>query len=157
MLLQCNIAVRANSSYMNSQVLVLGALWLACTPGFGATCQNKAGKTIPIRVAERAEYSKIRDGLLWPNPSIVILEKGFAVLVRPSNVWGRSLTFEDTLITLDQQSCDAWTFGAVVWLSETDIRSSYSADAEADMKNRLERLKDAFERRGIVVILVPSA
>ncbi len=85
---------------MNSQVLLLGALWLACTQAFGATCQDKAGKTIPIRVADKAEYSK----LSWANPDISVSVEGFAVMVRPSKVWSRSLTFEDTLVTLDQLS-----------------------------------------------------
>src|SRR5665213_2125430 len=146
------MSLRSNGECMNSQVLLMGALWLASMPAFGATCQDKAGKTIPIRVADKDEYSK----LSWANPDISVSVEGFAVMVRPSKVWSRSLTFEDTLVTVDQLSCDAWPFGAVVQLSESGLGSG-TPEVAPDIRARLERLKAALEHKGIVVILVPSA
>jgi hypothetical protein len=138
---------------MNSHVLVLGALWLASTQGFGATCQDKAGKTVPIRLADKAEYSTIQE---WENPRLLVSRvEGFSFMVRPSKVWGPSIAFDATLVTLDEQSCDAWPLGAVVELQSAGGLSPAFDEAEAE--KRMLRLKDALERKGIVVILLPSA
>jgi hypothetical protein len=137
---------------MNRDVSVLGALWLTCTLGFGATCQNNAGKTIPIRVANKAEYLPVQDW--WPNPSIGATEKGFTIALSPSMKPGSSLSFEEALTALDHQNCDKWKFGAVVLLSQTvHGRPALSDHIEEEML----RFKDALEREGVVVILVPSA
>ena len=132
---------------MNSQVLLLGALWLASRQAFGATCLDKAGKTIPIRVADKAEYTKMQYGRPWPNPEISVSVEGFAVMGL-SRVWSRSLTFEDTLVTLDQLGCDAWPFGAVVQLSESGLGSG-TPEVQPDIRARLERLKAALEHKGM--------
>ena len=67
----------------------------------------------------------------------------------------RNLTFEDTLSALDHQSCEAWKFGAVVFLGESAFRTSYASGAHVE--EEMLRLKKALERKSIVVILVPSA
>jgi hypothetical protein len=139
---------------MNSQVvLVLGALWLTCTLGFGATCLNNDGKTIPVRAADKAEYLPVRDW--WPNPLITMTEEnGFTIALSPSLKPGPGFSFEEALTNLDHQNCDKWKFGAVVLLGETAFHSPASNDR---MEEEMLRLKDALERKGIVVILVPSA
>ena len=138
---------------MNRLVLALGGLWLTCTVGFGATRINHDGKTIPIRAAEKAEYLPVRDW--WPNPQIIVTEdRGFTLAVSPSMKPGPGLSFEEALTRLDHLSCDQWKFGAVVFLGESGLHSPASSDR---MDEEMDRLKDALERKGIVVILVPSA
>ena len=138
---------------MNRQVLALGGLWLTCTVAFGATCINKDGKTIPVRAADKAEYFPVRDW--WPNPHITVTEgDGFTIALSPSMKREPGLTFEEALTRLDHLSCDQWKFGAVVFLGENGLHSPASDDR---MEEDMLRLKDALERKGIVVILVPSA
>jgi len=140
---------------MRTQLLV-AALGLARVLGFAATCHNNTGKLLSIRAADRAEYRNFQDADKSGNPFVSAEADGsYTLTVSTTSNARRNLTFEDTLSALDHQSCEAWKFGAVVFLGESALRTSYASGAHVE--EEMLRLKKALERKSIVVILVPSA
>jgi hypothetical protein len=144
---------------MNQGTGLMLLLGVISPMALGSTCKDKAGNSVPIRAAERAEYRAIQDGHLWPNPYVLVSEKdGLAVIVSPSKDWQGGLTYEQVINLLDQQSCESWPFGAVVWMSiGGGLAGLSSKSAELNMTVRTTKLKNALEDKHIVVVLVPGA
>ena len=136
--------------------LLASLLWLVSTPAFGATCQDGTGKTVRLPAADKAGYQNFQDVDRSGNPVVSAQADGsYTLTVSTTPNPRRNLTFEDTLTALDHQSCDAWKLGAVVFVGESALRSPDASGARVE--EEMLRLKKAIERKGIVVILVPSA
>ena len=139
---------------MNRHLSGLIVLCLSSSVAIAATCRNDSGSKQRIQAADEISYRAVKDGQFWRSPEIFIKKDGIDVKLPESRLEKRSLSIEETLLLLNQQSCSIWPYGAIVMLSEASILSP--VEEYTDVRKVLFNLQNALKKDGFKVDLWPS-
>jgi len=139
---------------MTRRLSGLLSLFLLSPWATAATCRNDSGSKQTIQVAAESSYRNIRDGQLWRNPEVFVEGTGIYIKLPENRLERRSLSIEEALLLLNQQSCSVWPYGAVVMLSFASIGSP--SDDHTAMSKVFLDLQKALEKDGFKASLWPS-